>query len=112
MDGKRKRLVCISRQLWWGHQIPAFFYGEGKEEFIVAPTKELALEKLNIESNNQYSVDDLVQDQDVMDTWFSSWIWPIAVFNGFSEDKKELDYYFPTDDLVTAPEIMFFGLLE
>ena len=99
---------CISRQLWWGHQIPAFFYGKGKEDFIVAPTKELALKKLNIESNNQYSVDDLVQDQDVMDTWFSSWIWPIAVFNGFSEDKKELDYYFPTDDLVTAPEIMFF----
>ena len=99
---------CISRQLWWGHQIPAFFYGDGKEDFIVAPTKEEALKKLNNKSKKKYSLDDLVQDEDVMDTWFSSWIWPIAVFNGFSNDKKELDYYFPTNDLVTAPEIMFF----
>jgi valyl-tRNA synthetase len=99
---------CISRQLWWGHQIPAFFYGEDDEEFIVAPTKELALEKLNSLSKKQYNLDDLKQDEDVMDTWFSSWIWPIAVFNGFSDDKKELNYYFPTNDLVTAPEIMFF----
>ena len=99
---------CISRQLWWGHQIPAYFYGEGKDDFVVAPTKELALEKLNKSSDNKYSINDLKQDEDVMDTWFSSWIWPIAVFNGFSEDKKELDYYFPTNDLVTAPEIMFF----
>ena len=99
---------CISRQLWWGHQIPAYFYGEGKDDFVVAPTKELALEKLIKSSDNKYSINDLKQDEDVMDTWFSSWIWPIAVFNGFSEDKKELDYYFPTNDLVTAPEIMFF----
>ena len=99
---------CISRQLWWGHQIPAFFYGDGKEDFIVAPTKEDALKKLNNKSEKKYSLDDLIQDEDVMDTWFSSWIWPIAVFNGFSNDKKELDYYFPTNDLVTAPEIMFF----
>tara|TARA_B100001094_G_scaffold309056_1_gene342342 strand:+ start:28 stop:1476 length:1449 start_codon:yes stop_codon:yes gene_type:complete len=99
---------CISRQLWWGHQIPAFFYGEENEEFIVAPSKELALKKLNVSSNKKYELDDLKQDEDVMDTWFSSWIWPIAVFNGFSKNKKELDYYFPTNDLVTAPEIMFF----
>ena len=99
---------CISRQLWWGHQIPAYFYGEGKDDFVVAPTKELALEKLNKSSDTKYSINDLKQDEDVMDTWFSSWIWPIAVFNGFSEDQKELDYYFPTNDLVTAPEIMFF----
>ena len=99
---------CISRQLWWGHQIPAFFYGDGKEDFIVAPSKAEALKKLNSQSDKQYKLDDLVQDEDVMDTWFSSWIWPIAVFDGFSNDKKELDYYYPTNDLVTAPEIMFF----
>jgi valyl-tRNA synthetase len=99
---------CVSRQLWWGHQIPAYFYGEGKEDFIVAPSKEIALEKLNAKHDNKYNLDDLIQDEDVMDTWFSSWIWPIAVFNGFSEDKKELEYYYPTNDLVTAPEIMFF----
>ena len=99
---------CISRQLWWGHQIPAFFYGDENEEFIVAPSKELALKKLNDSSNRQYQLNDLKQDEDVMDTWFSSWIWPIAVFNGFSKNKKELNYYFPTNDLVTAPEIMFF----
>tara|TARA_A100001015_G_scaffold51907_1_gene57025 strand:- start:1023 stop:3650 length:2628 start_codon:yes stop_codon:yes gene_type:complete len=99
---------CISRQLWWGHQIPAFFYGDENEEFIVAPSKELALKKLNDSSNRQYQLNDLKQDEDVMDTWFSSWIWPIAVFNGFSKNKKDLNYYFPTNDLVTAPEIMFF----
>ena len=99
---------CISRQLWWGHQIPAYFYGEGNKDFIVAPNKEEALQKLNSKSDKKYSLEDLTQDEDVMDTWFSSWIWPIAVFNGFSNDKKELDYYYPTNDLVTAPEIMFF----
>ena len=78
------------------------------KKFIVAPTKELALEKLNNSSEKKYELDDLNQDEDVMDTWFSSWIWPIAVFNGFSKNKKELNYYFPTNDLVTAPEIMFF----
>lgn len=99
---------CVSRQLWWGHQIPAYFYGEGKEDFIVAPSKQIALEKLNAKQDNKYNLNDLTQDEDVMDTWFSSWIWPIAVFNGFSNDKKELEYYYPTNDLVTAPEIMFF----
>ena len=99
---------CVSRQLWWGHQIPAFFYGEGKEEFVVAPNIDQALAKLNAKSSKKYQKEDLVQDEDVMDTWFSSWIWPIAVFNGFSDDSKEFDYYYPTNDLVTAPEIMFF----
>jgi valyl-tRNA synthetase len=99
---------CVSRQLWWGHQIPAYFYGEGKEDFIVAPNIDEALKRLNSKSSKKYTKDDLVQDEDVMDTWFSSWIWPIAVFNGFSNDTKEFDYYYPTNDLVTAPEIMFF----
>ena len=99
---------CVSRQLWWGHQIPAFFYGEGKNDFVVAPNIEKALEKLNSKSSKKFKKEDLVQDEDVMDTWFSSWIWPIAVFNGFDKNSKEFDYYFPTNDLVTAPEIMFF----
>ena len=98
---------CISRQLWWGHRIPAYYYGEGKEEFIVAPSLEEALTKVNENSEKIYKAEDLTQDEDVMDTWFSSWIWPIAVFNGF-KDNAEIDYYYPTNDLVTAPEIMFF----
>ena len=98
---------CISRQLWWGHRIPAYYYGEGKEEFVVAPSIEDALTKVNKNSEKIYKAEDLSQDEDVMDTWFSSWIWPIAVFNGF-KDNAEIDYYYPTNDLVTAPEIMFF----
>ena len=98
---------CISRQLWWGHRIPAYYYGEGKEEFVVAPSLEEALTKVNENSEKIYKAEDLTQDEDVMDTWFSSWIWPIAVFNGF-KDNAEIDYYYPTNDLVTAPEIMFF----
>ena len=98
---------CISRQLWWGHRIPAYYYGEGKEEFVVAPSLEDALTKVNKNSEKIYKAEDLTQDEDVMDTWFSSWIWPIAVFNGF-KDNAEIDYYYPTNDLVTAPEIMFF----
>ena len=98
---------CISRQLWWGHRIPAYYYGEGKEEFVVAPSLEEALTKVNKNSEKIYKAEDLTQDEDVMDTWFSSWIWPIAVFNGF-KDNAEIDYYYPTNDLVTAPEIMFF----
>ena len=98
---------CISRQLWWGHRIPAYYYGEGKEEFVVAPSIEDALTKVNKNSEKIYKAEDLTQDEDVMDTWFSSWIWPIAVFNGF-KDNAEIDYYYPTNDLVTAPEIMFF----
>ena len=98
---------CISRQLWWGHRIPAYYYGEGKEEFVVAPSIEDALTKVNKNSEKIYKAEDLFQDEDVMDTWFSSWIWPIAVFNGF-KDNAEINYYYPTNDLVTAPEIMFF----
>ena len=98
---------CISRQLWWGHRIPAYYFGEGKDDFIVAPSIDEALKKLNRKSNKKYTEADLKQDEDVMDTWFSSWIWPIAVFNGFNQNE-EIDYYYPTNDLVTAPEIMFF----
>ena len=98
---------CISRQLWWGHRIPAYYFGEGKDDFIVAQSIDKALEKLNKQSDKNYTEADLKQDEDVMDTWFSSWIWPIAVFNGFNKNE-EIDYYYPTNDLVTAPEIMFF----
>ena len=99
---------CISRQLWWGHQIPAFYYGEGYDDFVVSRTTEEALSKAREKSGNEnLNSSDLKQDEDVMDTWFSSWLWPISVFDGFYE-KDELDYYYPTNDLVTAPEIMFF----
>jgi len=102
----------ISRQLWWGQQIPAYFYGDGKEDFVVAETKEeaykLALEKLNTDEKS-FTIDDLKQDPDVVDTWFSSWLWPISVFNGILEpDNAEVNYYYPTNDIVTAPEILFF----
>ncbi|MDG2226459.1 MAG: valine--tRNA ligase, partial [Flavobacteriales bacterium] len=102
---------CISRQLWWGHQIPAYFYGRKKDDFVVAETIEEALVKAKEKTGNtDLKQEDLRQDDDVMDTWFSSWLWPISVFNGFKEgnDNKDLDYYYPTNDLVTAPEIMFF----
>ncbi len=102
---------CISRQLWWGHQIPAYFYGRKKDDFVVAETIEEALVKAKEKTGKKdLKQEDLRQDDDVMDTWFSSWLWPISVFNGFKEgnDNKDLDYYYPTNDLVTAPEIMFF----
>jgi valyl-tRNA synthetase len=100
----------ISRQLIWGQQIPAFYYGEGKEDFVVAETKEEALQKAIEKSGNSIlTVDSLVQDKDALDTWFSSWLWPMSVFNGILEpDNKEINYYYPTNDLVTAPEILFF----
>ena len=100
----------ISRQLWWGHQIPAYFYGEGVEDFVVAKSKEEALEKAKQKTGNQQlTVNNLTQDPDVLDTWFSSWLWPISVFNGINEpNNKDIKYYYPTNDLVTAPEIMFF----
>ena len=97
---------CISRQLWWGHQIPAYYFGEGENDYVVAKSAEEALEMAR-KKNPQLQLSDLKQDEDVMDTWFSSWLWPISVFDGFF-DQKELDYYYPTKDLVTAPEIMFF----
>lgn len=101
---------CISRQLWWGHQIPAFYLPNG--EFVVAKTKEEALEIAQKEHDSKYTLADLKQDEDVLDTWFSSWLWPISVFDTdvFTTGKpnEELKYYYPTNDLVTAPEILFF----
>jgi valyl-tRNA synthetase len=99
---------CISRQLWWGHRIPAYYLPDG--EYIVAATKEEALKLANHRfPGNNFALKDLSQDEDVLDTWFSSWLWPISVFNGISEPYNEdITYYYPTDDLVTAPEILFF----
>ncbi len=100
----------ISRQLWWGQQIPAYYFGDGKEDFVVAETIEKAL-KLAQEktANHQLLTNNLKQDSDALDTWFSSWLWPISVFNGILEpNNKEINYYYPTNDLVTAPEILFF----
>lgn len=99
---------CVSRQLWWGHRIPAFYYGEGENDFVVAKSAAEALLSARQKSGrDSLSADDLRQDEDVMDTWFSSWLWPIQVFDGLT-DEKEVSYYYPTADLVTAPEIMFF----
>ncbi|PDH46017.1 MAG: valine--tRNA ligase [Bacteroidetes bacterium MED-G21] len=101
---------CISRQLWWGHQIPAYFYGDGLNDFVVAKTiEEALLLAKEVTGNNDLKVADLKQDEDVLDTWFSSSLWPISVFNGIIEpDNEEINYYYPTNDLVTAPEILFF----
>ncbi len=100
----------VSRQLWWGQQIPAYYYGDGKEDFVVAQTKEEALELAKEKTQNQsLNLNDLQQDPDALDTWFSSWLWPISVFNGILEpNNPEINYYYPTNDLVTAPEILFF----
>lgn len=100
---------CISRQLWWGHRIPAWYYGDGEDEYVIARTAEVALEKAREKSGRELTIDQLKQDEDVLDTWFSSWLWPISVFDGINKpDNKEVNYYYPTQDLVTAPEIMFF----
>jgi valyl-tRNA synthetase len=97
---------CISRQLWWGHQIPAYYLPSG--EFVVAESREEAL-KLAQEIDKNITEGQLTQDDDVLDTWFSSWLWPITVFDGINEpDNEEINYYYPTSDLVTAPEIIFF----
>ncbi len=99
---------CISRQLWWGQQIPAYYLPDGS--FVVATTAAEALELARGESGNEkLQQSDLRQDADVLDTWFSSWLWPISVFDGFKDpDNKDILYYYPTNDLVTAPEILFF----
>ncbi|MFO7829533.1 MAG: valine--tRNA ligase [Bacteroidales bacterium] len=99
---------CVSRQLWWGHRIPAYYLPDGG--YVVAETAEKALELAKEKTGNpKLTIDDLRQDEDVLDTWFSSWLWPISVFNGINEpDNKDYNYYYPTDDLVTAPEILFF----
>ena len=100
---------CISRQLWWGHQIPAYYYGKGENDFVVAKTLEEAVAKACEKTGKTLTAEDLKQDEDVLDTWFSSWLWPISVFNGLTDKgNKEIEYYYPTNDLVTAPEIMFF----
>ena len=100
----------ISRQLWWGQQIPAYFYGDGKDDFVVAKNIDEAL-KLAQETtkNNQLTTNDLRQDADALDTWFSSWLWPMAVFGGVLDPENEdFKYYYPTNDLVTGPDILFF----
>ncbi len=100
---------CISRQLWWGHQIPSYYYGDGKDDFVVAENAEKALELAIEKSGKNLTEKDVRQDEDVLDTWFSSWLWPISVFDGVrNPDNKEIHYYYPTQDLVTAPEILFF----
>lgn len=101
---------CISRQLWWGHQIPAWYFGQGMEDFVVAKNQGEALELAKAKSgNSELMLNDLKQDPDVLDTWFSSWLWPLSVFDGIRNPKnKEISYYYPTKDLITAPEILFF----
>ena len=100
----------ISRQLWWGQQIPAYYYGDGKEDFVVAENIEKALELAKEKTNNQQlTTDNLTQDADALDTWFSSWLWPMSVFDGIrNPENEEIKYYYPTNDLVTGPDILFF----
>lgn len=100
----------ISRQLLWGQQIPAYFYGDGKEDFVVAETLEDALSLAQEKSGNTtLKVEDLTQDKDALDTWFSSWLWPMSVFDGIrNPENEEIKYYYPTNDLVTGPDILFF----
>ena len=112
---------CISRQLWWGHRIPAYYFGSGENDFVVAETEEEALRIASEKTGKMMTSKDIRQDADVLDTWASSWLWPEAVFDGFNDtsfDKssgkilkgknKDLDYYYPSNVLVTAPEILFF----
>ena len=100
---------CISRQLWWGHRIPAYYFDNaGKKDFVVAETAEEAL-KLAQEKNVNIKAEDLEQESDCLDTWFSSWLWPISLFDGIEHpDNEEINYYYPTSDLVTGPDIIFF----
>ena len=101
---------CISRQLWWGHRIPAYYFmnADGKRDCVVAETEEAALEKAKAKNCN-LELKDLEQESDCLDTWFSSWLWPISVFDGINNpNNKEIDYYYPTSDLVTGPDIIFF----
>ena len=100
----------ISRQLWWGQQIPAYYYGEGKNDFVVAATPEQALTLAReVSGHASLQLSDLKQDPDALDTWFSSWLWPMAVFGGVLDpENKDFNYYYPTNDLVTGPDILFF----
>ena len=98
---------CISRQLWWGHRIPAYYLADGT--YIVAKSLEAAVEIANSQQGKNVTATDFTQDEDVLDTWFSSWLWPISVFDGFKDpNNADINYYYPTNDLVTAPEILFF----
>lgn len=101
---------CISRQLWWGHRIPAYFYGDGPNDYVVAVDENEALKLARVKTgNNRLAGKDLRQDEDVLDTWFSSWLWPISVFDGIrNPENRDIKYYYPTNDLITAPEILFF----
>ena len=100
----------ISRQLWWGQQIPAFYYGDGENDFVVAETKEEALILAKEKTQNpDLEISSLKQDEDALDTWFSSWLWPMSVFDGLLDpENKDINYYYPTSDLVTGPDIIFF----
>ena len=100
----------ISRQLWWGQQIPAYYYGDGENDFVVAETIEEALVLAKQKTNNdQLTTGNLKQDEDALDTWFSSWLWPMSVFDGLNDpENKDINYYYPTSDLVTGPDIIFF----
>jgi valyl-tRNA synthetase len=100
----------ISRQLFWGQQIPAYFYGDGKDDFVVAASIEKALELAKVKSGNtMLNIENLTQDSDVLDTWFSSWLWPMSVFDGIrNPENEDIKYYYPTNDLVTGPDILFF----
>ncbi len=100
----------ISRQLWWGHRIPAYYFGEGDDDFVVAENIEKALELAKQKTGrNDLTISDLRQDEDALDTWFSSWLWPMSVFDGIrNPENPDFKYYYPTNDLVTAPEILFF----
>lgn len=98
---------CISRQLWWGHRIPAWYLPDG--DFVVARDLKEALQEADLKSGGKWKAEDLTQESDVLDTWFSSWLWPISVFDGIRHPgNADIRYYYPTDDLVTAPEIIFF----
>jgi valyl-tRNA synthetase len=100
---------CVSRQLWWGQQIPAWYFGSGANDFVVAKNKEEAQKLAEEKSGNSVSLGQIRQDEDVLDTWFSSWLWPISVFDGFKNPQGEdINYYYPTNDLVTGPDILFF----
>ncbi|MGE0589874.1 MAG: valine--tRNA ligase [Cyclobacteriaceae bacterium] len=112
---------CVSRQLWWGHRIPAYFYGKGDDDFVVAETLDEAVSLATKKSGKAIKAEDLSQDPDVLDTWASSWLWPIEVFHGYNdkyydqangkvkrEGNADLNYFYPTQVLVTAPEILFF----
>jgi valyl-tRNA synthetase len=100
---------CISRQLWWGHRIPAYYLPAGGGYVVSETTEKALIEARKLSGNNELQITDLRQDEDCLDTWFSSWLWPVSVFDGINNpDNKDINYYYPTDDLVTAPEIIFF----